>query len=64
MTTKNKVNIALRLTKILGLSVTYNLRENLYFVKKSEDSSAIVPGAKDQEAIMRYLKENHPEVTL
>ena len=64
MTIKNKVNIALRLSDILGLSVMYNSSENLYFIKKSEDSSAIVPGAKNQEAIMRYLKENHPEVTL
>ena len=58
-----KVNTALRLSEILGLNVRYNSAENLYFIQKL-DECIIVPAGKSQEAVLRYLKEHHPEVTL
>ena len=62
-TIKTKVNTALRLSELLGLNVRYNSSENLYFIRKHKEC-IIVPAGKDQEAVLRYLKEHHPEVTL
>ena len=54
---------ALRLSEILGMPVIYNSAEHLYFIEKPI-GCALVPAAKKYDAVLRYLKENHPEITL